>query len=97
MEHNYIKPMQYTVKNVVYRNTPGQQYFTVSMVTHTVTMETVKYCSPGGVQLHRVFYSVALGGELEENDSILSPSAMLAGLNTEVGIPSRKIEFYHYI
>ena len=26
---------------------PGEQYFTVSMVAHTVTMETVKYCSPG--------------------------------------------------
>ena len=37
----------YTVKNVVYQNTPGEQYFHVSMVTHTVTTETVKYCSPG--------------------------------------------------
>ena len=36
-----------TVKNAVYRNTPEEQYFTVSMVTYTVTMETVKYCSPG--------------------------------------------------
>ena len=36
---------RYTVKNAVYRNTPGEQYFTVSMVTHIVTMETVKYCS----------------------------------------------------
>ena len=37
----------YTVKSAVYRNTSGEQYFTVSMVTHTVTTETVKYCSPG--------------------------------------------------
>ena len=36
----------HTVKNVVYRNTPGEQYFHVSMITHTVTMETGKYCSP---------------------------------------------------
>ena len=49
----------YTVKNVVYRNTPGEQYFHVSMVTHTVTTETGKYCSPAwGVQLHHIFYSV---------------------------------------
>ena len=27
-------------------NTQGEQYFIVSMVTHTVTTETVKYCSP---------------------------------------------------
>ena len=37
----------FTVKSAVYRNTPGEQYLTVSMVTHTVTTETVKYCSPG--------------------------------------------------
>ena len=37
----------YTVKNVVYRNAPGEQYFHVSMITHTVTTETGKYCSPG--------------------------------------------------
>ena len=41
----------YTVKNVVYRNTPGEQYFTVSMVTHTVTSEhprgAIFYCFHG--------------------------------------------------
>ena len=47
----------YTVKNVVYRNTPGEQYFTVSMVTHTVTTETVKYCSPG-VFSYTTFFTV---------------------------------------
>ena len=35
----------YTVKNAVYWNAPGEQYFHVSMVTHTVTTETGKYCS----------------------------------------------------
>ena len=30
----------YTVTNVVFLNAPGEQYFHVSMVTHTVTMET---------------------------------------------------------
>ena len=48
----------YTVKNVVYQNTPGEQYFTVSMVTHTVTTETVKYCSPGVFSYTAFFYSV---------------------------------------
>ena len=51
-EHN-----QYTVKNAVYRNTPGEQYFTVSMVTHIVTTETVKYCSPG-VFSYTAFFTV---------------------------------------
>ena len=39
-----------TVKNAVYRNTPGEQYFTVSM-------ETVKYCSPG-VFRYTAFFTV---------------------------------------
>ena len=47
----------HTVKNAVYRNTPGEQYFTVSMVTHTVTTETVKYCSPG-VFSYTAFFTV---------------------------------------
>ena len=46
-------------KNAVYRNTPGEQYFTVSMVTHTVTTETVKYCSPG-VFSYTAFFTVYL-------------------------------------
>ena len=49
--------MIYTVKNAVYRNTPGEQYFTVSMVTHTVTTETVKYCPPG-VFSYTAFFTV---------------------------------------
>ena len=49
--------MIYTVKNAVYRNTSGEQYFTVSMVTHTVTTETVKYCSPG-VFSYTAFFTV---------------------------------------
>ena len=44
-----------TVKNAV---SPGEQYFHVSMVTNTVTTDTGKYCSPGPVQLHHIFYSV---------------------------------------
>ena len=44
-------------KNVVYQNTPGEQYFTVSMVTVWVTMETVKYCSLG-VSSYTVFFTV---------------------------------------
>ena len=47
--------MHITVKNVVYRNTPGEQYFTVSMVTHTVTTETVKFCSPGVFSYTAIF------------------------------------------
>ena len=35
-----MKIHHYTVKN-------GEQYFTVSMITVWVTMETVKYYSPG--------------------------------------------------
>ena len=54
---HYQKVVVYTVKNAVYRNTPGEQYFTVSMVTHTVTTETVKYCSPG-VFSYTVFFTV---------------------------------------
>ena len=34
-----------------------EQYFTVSMVIHTVTMETVKYCSPG-VFSYTAFFAV---------------------------------------
>ena len=51
--------MTCTVKNAVYRNTPGEQYFTVSMVTHTVTTETVKYCSPG-VFSYTAFFTVCM-------------------------------------
>ena len=50
-----------TVKNVVYRNAPGEQYFHVSMVTHTVTTETgniAPLIEPWGVQLHHIFYNV---------------------------------------
>ena len=47
----------YTVKNAVLLNTPGEQYFTVSMVTVWVTMETVKYCSPG-VFRYTTFFTV---------------------------------------
>ena len=49
----------YTVKSAVYHNTPGEQYFTVSMVTHTVTTETVKYGSPG-VFSYTAFFTVTL-------------------------------------
>ena len=35
----------------------GAIYFTVSMVTHTVTTETVKYCSPG-VFSYTAFFTV---------------------------------------
>ena len=48
-----------SVKNAVYRNTPGEEYFTVSMVTHTVTTETVKYCSPG-VFSYTAFFTVCV-------------------------------------
>ena len=51
--------ISYTVKNAVYRNAPREQYFTVSMVTHTVTTETVKYCSPG-VFSYTAFFTIAI-------------------------------------
>ena len=55
-----VKVYIYTVKNTVYRNTPGEQYFTVSMVIHTVTTETIKYCSPG-VFSYTAFFTVYRG------------------------------------
>ena len=57
MIHNRKQCYDCTVKNAVYRNTPGEQYFTVTMVIHTVTMETVKYCSPG-VFSYTAFFTV---------------------------------------
>ena len=42
---------------VTERPRPKEQYFHVSMVTHTVTMETGKYCSPGAFQ-YTTFFTV---------------------------------------
>ena len=38
---------------------PGEQYFHVSMETHTVTTETGKYCSPGAFSYTTFFTSLA--------------------------------------
>ena len=47
--------IRYTEKNVVYRNAPGEQYFHVSMVTHTVTTEIGKCCFPGAFSYTTLF------------------------------------------
>ena len=52
-----ITSLGVTVKNVVYWNTPGEQYIHFPMVTHIVTMETGKYCSPGAFSYNTFFVS----------------------------------------